>query len=82
MKKLMQPLGRWQPLARRFLRMKKFLIHREMLQRGFLQEFTAETEGKVIVVSHQWLSRLEQRWKTSGREATTIRTPTRSTSIR
>ena len=36
--------------------MKKFLIHRDMLQRGFLQEFTAETEGKVIVVSHQWLS--------------------------
>mmetsp|Transcript_27000 Transcript_27000/g.62833 ORF Transcript_27000/g.62833 Transcript_27000/m.62833 type:complete len:719 (+) Transcript_27000:106-2262(+) len=42
--------------VRKLMQMSKFLVHREMLQRGHLEEFTPQTKGKVIVVSHQWLS--------------------------
>lgn len=41
---------------KRLMQMRKFLIHHEMLERGYLEEFTPEKQGKVIVVSHQWLS--------------------------
>lgn len=42
--------------VRKLMQMSKFLVHREMLEKGFLEEFTPRTKGKVIVVSHEWLS--------------------------
>mmetsp|Transcript_62041 Transcript_62041/g.101468 ORF Transcript_62041/g.101468 Transcript_62041/m.101468 type:complete len:682 (-) Transcript_62041:67-2112(-) len=42
--------------VKKLMQMRKFLIHREMMERNLLQEYTPETEGRVIVVSHQWLS--------------------------
>lgn len=42
--------------VKKLMQMNKFLIHREMMERNLLQEYTPETEGRVIVVSHQWLS--------------------------
>ncbi|CAJ1351789.1 unnamed protein product, partial [Effrenium voratum] len=42
--------------ATKLMKMNKFVIHKELLAQGVVEEFDPKGKGKVIVVSHQWLS--------------------------